>query len=163
METTDKEYTWGKRSSRRDLASVLFRRKWIIIVVFLSTVIPVTLYTFMKPATYVAASRLLVKPGRENIYVAPVGSPEGMHPPTIIQRVGELINSEIEIIKSRVLVKRVVEDIGIARVFPPTLQENCMVARGGESLPKKAMEKIGIAGVFPPTFPKNSLAQRGGE
>ena len=100
----DKEHTQEKRSSLRDLAYVFFRRKWVIIAVFLSTVIPVTIYSFLIPPTYEAKSRLLIKPGRENIYVAPVGAPEGAHPPTIVQRVAEVISSEIQILKSRVLI-----------------------------------------------------------
>ncbi len=130
----DKEYTQEKKSSLRDLARVFFGRKWVIIAVFLSTVIPVTLYTFLVPPTYEAESLLLVKPGRENIYVSPVGSPEGMHPPTIIQRVAEVINSEIQIIRSRVLIRRVLEKIGIARLFPDTLPENSLATHTGEIL-----------------------------
>ena len=128
----DKEYTQEKKSSLRDLARVFFGRKWVIIAVFLSTVIPVTVYTFLIPPTYEAESLLLVKPGRENIYVSPVGSPEGMHPPTIIQRVAEVINSEIQIIRSRVLIRRVLEKIGIARLFPDTLPENSLATHTGE-------------------------------
>jgi len=130
-----KEDTQENRSSLRDLAYVFFRRKWFIIGVFLSTVIPVTVYTFLIPPTYEARSRLLIKPGRENIYVAPVGSPEGMHPPTIIQRVGEVINSEIEILKSRVLIERVIGQIGTARLLPHILPENSRAAYAKESLP----------------------------
>ena len=101
MEIMDRELTQEKKSSLRDLAYVFFRRKWVITGVILATVIPVTIYTLLIPPTFKANSRLLVKPGRENIYVAPVGDPVGQRPPTIIQRVTEVINSEIEILKSR--------------------------------------------------------------
>ncbi len=129
----DKEYIQEKKSSLRDLARVFFGRKWVIIAVFLSTVIPVTVYTFLIPPTYEAESLLLVKPGRENIYVSPVGSPEGMHPPTIVQRVAEVINSEIQIIRSRVLIRRVLEKIGIARLFPDMSPENSVATHTGET------------------------------
>lgn len=130
----DKEHTQEKRSSLRDLAYVFFRRKWVILGVFLSTVIPVTVYMLLIPPLYEATARLLVKPGRENIYVSPVGSPEGMHPPTIIQRVSEVINSEIQIIESRVLIRRVVEEMGVARLFPHMLLEDSQAADAKESL-----------------------------
>jgi capsular exopolysaccharide synthesis family protein len=78
-----------------------------------------------------------VKPGRENIYVAPVGAPEGAHPPTIIQRVQEVINSEIQILRSRTIVRRVIEQLRIAGLFPNGLTENSTVvyAEDRESLP----------------------------
>ena len=124
----DKEHTQKKRSSLRELAYVFFRRKWVIMGLFLATVIPVTVYTFRIPPSYVAKSRLLIKPGRENIYVSPVGHPAGTHPPTIVQRVAEIITSEIEILKSRILVRRAVEQIGIASLFPRMLPESSVVA-----------------------------------
>ena len=133
-----------KRSSLRDLAYVLFRRKWVIMAVLLATVIPVTVYTFQIPPTYEAKSTLLIKPGRENIYLSPVGAPEGAMPPTIIQRVPEVINSEIQILKSRVLIGRVLEEVGIATVFPPPVSEKTMVAQATESLPRRVMEKVGV-------------------
>ena len=135
MTTTDKEYKQEKRSSLRDLAYVFFRRKWVIIGVFLSTVIPVTVYTLQIPLTYQAKSRLLVKPGRENIYVSPVGSPEGGNPPIIVQRVGELISTEIQILKSRVLMERVVKEMGIATLFSHMLPEDSRAVHAKESLP----------------------------
>jgi len=136
----DKERIQEKRSSLRDLAYVLFRRKWVIVGVLMSTVVPVALYSLWIPPLYEAKSRLLVKPGREHIYVASVGSPEGMHPPTIVQRVAEVIRSEIEIFKSRVLVRRVVEELGVARLFSNSRPENPTVAHAenNESLSVEA-------------------------
>lgn len=149
----DREDIGQRRSSRRDVVGVLFRRKWVIIAIFLSTVIPVTIYSLTIPPMYEANSSLLVKPGRENIYVSPVGSPEGTHPPTIIQRVAEVINSEIQIIKSRVLIARVLEEMGIATVFPPGLPGNVVAGAAGRWIPSKLAEGIGIAGMFPPRSP----------
>jgi len=156
----DTGYTQEKRRSRRDLAGPLFRRKWVILAVFLSTVIPVTVYTLLQDPIYQAKSRILVKPGRENIYVSPVGGLEGAHPPTIVQRVAEVINSEIEIIRSRVLIGRVLEEVNIAKVFRPQGSGNSRVALASESLPRKVLEKVGLAGVFPPTLSEDSAASQ---
>jgi capsular exopolysaccharide synthesis family protein len=129
-----------RRSSLRDLAHILFRRKWVIIGVLLSVTIPVTVNTVFTPRVYEAASSLLIKPGRENIYVSPVGDPGGMRPPTIVQRVGEVINSEIEILKSRVLIRRVVEHLRVAKLLPNSLPEDSMAAHAEaeESVPLEA-------------------------
>lgn len=116
------------RGSIRDLLYILFRRKWVIIGVVLSTVIPVTIYSLLIPSSYESKCSLLVKPGRENIYVAPVGAPEGTHPPTIVQRVTEVINSEIQILRSRVLIRRVLEKLRVARLTPRDLTQDSMLA-----------------------------------
>lgn len=133
----DKKHIPEARNSLRDLVYVLFRRKWIIIGVLLATVIPVTVYNLRIPPAYEAKSRLLIKPGRENIYVSPVGSPEGTHPPTIVQRVEEVINSEIEILKSKVLIRRVIEQLRVAGLFPDSLPKGSPVAHAEdeEALP----------------------------
>jgi capsular exopolysaccharide synthesis family protein len=133
----DKEHTQEGRSSLRDLAYVLFRRRWAIIAVVLSTVITSTVYTLMIPSTYEAKSLVLVKPGRENIYVAAVGAPAGERPTTIVQRVNEVINSEIQILKSRLLIRRVVEKLRVAGLFPNSLPKDSMAAHAEdeESVP----------------------------
>lgn len=117
-----------------------------MVAAFLSTMIPVTIYTLLQPPVYQAESRILVKPGRENIYVSPVGGPEGAHPPIIVQRVDEVISSEIQIIRSRDLIGRVLGEMGIANVFPPTLPEHSVAADVGESYPGKVLDKLGITG-----------------
>ncbi len=129
----DGEHRQEQRSSLRDLAYVVFRRKWIIVGTLLATLVPATIYSLRIPSFYQAEARLLVKPGRENIYVAAVGAPEGTHPPTIIQRVAELINSEIQILKSRVLIRRVIEQVGIPELFPQLSSENSGAPRPAEA------------------------------
>jgi len=124
-----------KRSSLRDLAYVVFRRKWVILGTLLATFVPATIYTLTIPSVYEAKSHLLVKPGRENIYVSPVGSPEGTHPPTIVQRVAEVINSEIQILKSRVLIRRAIEETGIEELFPGGLSGDSRTAHAEASVP----------------------------
>ncbi len=129
------EHRQAQRSSLRDLAYVVFRRKWVILGTLLATFVPASIYTLKIPSVYEAKSHLLVKPGRENIYVSPVGSPEGTHPPTIVQRVAEVINSEIQILKSRVLIRRVIEQIGIEKLFPGRVSAESRAAHAEASVP----------------------------
>ncbi len=143
----DVERIKEKGGSLRDVVYVLFRRKWFIIGVFLATVVPTTIYTLLIPDLYEAKSSILVKPGRENIYVSPVGAPEGAHPPIIVQRVSEVINSEIEILKSKVLIRRVIEQIGFAALFPNDLPETSRVAHAEDekSIPLEVAVKRTLA------------------
>ena len=124
-----------KRSSLRDLAYIFFRRKWIILGVLLATVIPVTIYSFQIRPVYEATSSLLVKPGKENIYVAPVGGPEGSAPPTIVQRVREVIQTEMEILKSRVVMRRTIEQIGVSDLVSATAPDGSRTAHAEPTAP----------------------------
>ena len=64
METLE---TW--RWSLRDFLHVVFKRKNQIILFFLATVCTVVIGTFVEKPTYEAKAQILVKIGRENVYV----------------------------------------------------------------------------------------------
>ena len=61
-------------SSLRDFLYILFKRKVQILLFFFGTVCVVTIGTFLMPPTYEATSQILVKVGRENLYVPTVPS-----------------------------------------------------------------------------------------
>lgn len=128
-----------RRSSLRDLAYIFFRRKWVVLGVLLATVIPVTLYSLQIRPLFEASSSLLVKPGKENIYVAPVGGPEGSAPPTIVQRVREVIRTEMEILKSRVVMKRTISQIGVSELLSASVQESPKAAHAKTTVPLERM------------------------
>jgi uncharacterized protein involved in exopolysaccharide biosynthesis len=86
------------RSSLRDFLHVLFKRKVQILLFFFATVCTVTIGTFLMKPTYEATSQILVKIGRENLYVPTV--PNSGNNPVINVNREEQLNSEIEILKS---------------------------------------------------------------
>jgi uncharacterized protein involved in exopolysaccharide biosynthesis len=69
--------------------------------------------TFMAKPTYQADAQILVKLGRENIYLPASGSSS----PVINFNREEQINSEIEILKSRSLAMEVLQELGPATVY----------------------------------------------
>jgi uncharacterized protein involved in exopolysaccharide biosynthesis len=95
---------------------IIKKHKWKILTLFLSTVITVAVCSFFSTATpiYQASSRLLVKPGREDVYVSPAGGS-----PAVIERStqGEKVNAEIEILRSSALVVELVDRFGVNRLF----------------------------------------------
>jgi uncharacterized protein involved in exopolysaccharide biosynthesis len=95
---------------------IIKKHKWKILTLFLSTVITVAVCSFFSTATpiYQASSRLLVKPGREDVYVSPAGGS-----PAVIGRStqGEKINTEIAILRSSALVVELVDRFGVNRLF----------------------------------------------
>jgi uncharacterized protein involved in exopolysaccharide biosynthesis len=109
----------SKGVSLRDFLSILFKRKTAILTIFLATVITVAAGTFLMAPTYESHSSLLVKFGREFIYRPEVGDKA----PVISFTQEEAINSEINILTSRDLVERVIQTMGLKKVYPD-LAEN---------------------------------------
>ena len=106
---------FDSRSSLRDLLHVLFKRKTQIILFFLATVCTVTVATFYMKPTYETTSQILVKIGRENLYVPTVPN-SGNNPVVNINR-EEQLNSEIEILKSPSLAEAVVKKLGPTTIY----------------------------------------------
>ena len=110
------------RTSLRDFLRVLFKRKTQILLFFAVTFVTVAVGTFMVKPTYQAVAQILVKLGRENIYVPASGSSN----PVINFNREEQINSEIEILKSRSLATEVLHELG-----PETIYEDIAKGPGG--------------------------------
>jgi len=97
--------------SVRDILHLIFKRKTWILVFFGITVSTVAYYSLSTEHTYMATGQLLVKVGRESIYMAtPTQSP-------LILNRGDQISSEIEVLKSRHLAGAVVESLGPATIY----------------------------------------------
>ena len=113
METMEMASTEFPRTSLRDFLRVLFKRKAQILLFFAVTFVTVAVATFMAKPTYQAVAQILVKLGRENIYMPASGSSS----PVINFNREEQINSEIEILKSHSLAMEVLHSLGPAAVY----------------------------------------------
>lgn len=104
------------RSSLRDSLHFLFKHKIQIVLFFLATVCIVTIGTLMTQPTYEAQSRILVKLGRENLYVPTLGTSGNPNPVINVNQEAQL-NSELEILKSRALAEEVVKALGSTAIY----------------------------------------------
>lgn len=105
-----------RRTSLRDFLHVVFKRKNQIVFFFGACVITAAIGSFVVRPTYEASAQLLVKIGRENIYVPTL--PTGGTPSPVTRfDPEEQINSEIEILTSRFLAEKVVEFLGPAVIY----------------------------------------------
>jgi uncharacterized protein involved in exopolysaccharide biosynthesis len=102
------------KTSLRDFLHVIFKRKAQIKLFFLATFCAVVAGTFVIKPTYEAKAHILVKVGRESMYVPATGSGN----PVICIIREEQINSEIEILKGRSLIQDVVTSFGPATIYP---------------------------------------------
>jgi uncharacterized protein involved in exopolysaccharide biosynthesis len=103
------------RSSLRDFLHVIFKRKTQILLFFLATFCTVAVGTFIVNPIYQATAQILVKIGRENLYMPTV--PTSGNNPVINLNHEEQLNSEIEILKSPTLAEEVVKALGPGTIY----------------------------------------------
>jgi uncharacterized protein involved in exopolysaccharide biosynthesis len=106
--------------SLRDILNVVFKRKAQILLVFVTVVSAVSFWTLLAIPAYEAAAQLLVKMGRESIFIPATGNMN----PVINNDREERINSEIEILKSRALTEKVVAALGPMVIYENLKDDN---------------------------------------
>lgn len=101
-------------SSVRDYLTVVFKHRKLFLAFFLSVLLVVTAITFILPATYEATTLILVKRSRAEIPLAPKDTNQLI----INQVTREDVNSEIEILKSRVLLEATLQVLEAQGAIP---------------------------------------------
>lgn len=107
--------------SLRDVLTLLFKHKNKIVLTFLGIVLSVTGWTFVTSPTYEAESTLMVKMGREHVYRPEVGT--GTVDPSISFNPERIMESEIQIMTSRNLAQRVIENLGVNVLYPDFVED----------------------------------------
>ena len=120
----------------RDILTVLFKHKIIVLLVFLMVLIPWTFQVILSVPMYEAYSSILLKIGREHLYRPEVGSNS---PTMYIEREASL-QSEIKILKSEDLAKQVVKSLGVQNIYPKLLEK---FPEGKDPLPEAAGKFLG--------------------
>lgn len=113
--------------SLRDFCYVIFRQKWKIILFFLAVMLVVTLGTFLAPQIYRSDAQLLIRLGRESVSLDPTVTTGPVI--AVDQSRENEIKSELEILKSRDLIEKVVDAIGPSVLLKPSKE------RTGKSAP----------------------------
>jgi uncharacterized protein involved in exopolysaccharide biosynthesis len=107
----------------REVLITLFKHRYRILAIFLSIVIAVTVISFSMRPVYEARSSLMVKFGREYIYNPAIGDTKIS---TSFQSFPkeEAIRSEIQILTSDDLVKKVIESLGLENIYPDLIKKD---------------------------------------
>jgi uncharacterized protein involved in exopolysaccharide biosynthesis len=84
-------------------------------MVFIAAVIIAVVVSLMMTPIYRASSSLLVKTGREDMYVSPMGGSQALV--DYSAGPGQKVNSEIAILKSQGLVTELVKHLGVNRLY----------------------------------------------
>jgi uncharacterized protein involved in exopolysaccharide biosynthesis len=98
----------------RDVLNVLFKHQRKIVATFLVIVGAVALYTFTSTPLFEAKASLLIKLGREYVYRPEIGEER----PQMALNREDMVNSELEILTSRDLAEKVIETIGVYKLYP---------------------------------------------
>jgi len=114
MERISSKKQVDQKGSLRDLLTIFFKHRAKILTIFSIVVVMVTITTFFASPVYEAKSTLLVKYGREYMNQSEVGRSAPM---MSLDR-EEIINSEIQILKSPDLAQKVIESIKLSQIYP---------------------------------------------
>jgi uncharacterized protein involved in exopolysaccharide biosynthesis len=90
--------TFSRQATAREFLAVLFRRKWIILGLFLITTATVVTVAVMTPAFFISSGRLLIKRGERQSVLRPDRQ--------IFSDWEQELGSEMQILKSAPVVKR---------------------------------------------------------
>ena len=101
------------RSSLRDFLHVIFKHKKQILLFFVITNLAVGGLTLAVKPTYEAKAQILVKVGRENLYIPP----NTTNSQIINYNRDDQVNSEIELLKSRSLAEKVIQSLGPNKIY----------------------------------------------
>jgi uncharacterized protein involved in exopolysaccharide biosynthesis len=96
--------------SLRDVYYILFRHQRKVIAFFLAVIVTVTVGTLLSPKIYQSEAKLMVLLGRESVSLDPTATTGPVI--SVGQSRENEIKSELEILKSRELVEKVVDAIG---------------------------------------------------
>jgi polysaccharide biosynthesis protein PslE len=103
--------------SIRNFLHIVFKRKIQILLFFGLSVCAVTAFSLYVKPTYEASAQILIKVGRENLYI-PTLPTNNQLSPIINPNQEELINSEVAILTSRFLAEKVIEFLGPTSIYP---------------------------------------------
>ncbi len=102
------------RYTPSDIAALLWRQLPWMILTFLVVAIVGAIIAFQMPTTYPAHSSLLIRLGQAYVYQPQVGdAARGAAPDN-----DQVVQSELEILQSDAVKVKVIDDIGLARLYP---------------------------------------------
>ncbi len=113
MKKTEKTHT-----SFRDILHVIFKYKLHVAAIFFCIVSIVAVISLMMPKVYQAGAKVMVRFGRENVYMPTTPTLRENQPLIFDYSREELVNSEIEILSGRNLIERVIMELGVHNIYP---------------------------------------------
>lgn len=101
--------------SPSEIATVIFRRKWVLLAAFLIPLVACATMPFLISPVYEAHARLLVKAGREFIPQSDLPGGSQTSPATTMR---EIVDTVAQILTSADLVRDVLQEVTVGRLYP---------------------------------------------
>jgi uncharacterized protein involved in exopolysaccharide biosynthesis len=124
-----------RATSTRDFFRLLFRHKTKVTFCFGLSICAAAAIVFFWPRTYISQAKLLVRLGRETVMLDPTAT-TGQIVPVAMSRETE-VSSVLEMLRSRVMFEKVVDEIGPDAILRPTTAATA--ASGG---PRGALSRL---------------------
>ena len=105
-------------TTTRDICGLLFRHKSKVIFCFALSMCAAIAIIFFWPRKYKSESKLLVRLGRETVTLDPTAT-TGQIMPVSVSRETE-VSSVLEMLRSRVMIEKLVDEIGPDAILRPT-------------------------------------------
>jgi succinoglycan biosynthesis transport protein ExoP len=115
----------------RRILYVLFKHKLMICAIFILLIAPMFVYLLFRSTYYLAAVKVLINPSREFLNLSPTGAQSTV---SLLAPSGEMINTEIQIIKSPELAERLAADISFPDDMNGKNRSEMEVRRDGRRL-----------------------------
>jgi uncharacterized protein involved in exopolysaccharide biosynthesis len=115
----------------RRILYVLFKHKLMICAIFILLIAPMFVYLLFRSTYYLAAVKVLINPSREFLNLSPTG---GQSTVNLLAPSAEMINTEIQIIKSPELAERLAADIAFPDDMNGKNRSEMEVRRDGRRL-----------------------------
>jgi polysaccharide biosynthesis transport protein len=114
------------QTSLRDLAAIIFRRKWDFLLVFATaTCIGATWLWLVRGDAWEVSGKVLVRAGREQTPPPTMLAERGM----MLSDPQQYVNTEVEFLRNRDLIARVVDRMGLDRPSAPNASPSGVVPR----------------------------------
>ena len=117
----------------RDVAAVLFRQRWTVVIIFILTITAIAATGFWNPK-FDAQMKILVRRQRPDTLIT--SGANAPSPPSNDQVTEEDINSEVELLNSEDLLRKVVAETGLAESLYPGRDRDVQVAKAVRKLGK---------------------------
>jgi polysaccharide biosynthesis protein PslE len=116
IDRADRTEGLGTSGTLRDVLTILFKKKRTILAIWGSSILLVTIISFVMTPIYEARTSILVKMGREHIYRPEIGNPEAISHVTFESKA--TIKSEIAILTSPDLIGSVIQKLDVGKLYP---------------------------------------------
>ena len=104
-------------TTTRDICRLLFRHKSKVIFCFTVSMCAAIAIIFFWPRKYRSESKLLVRLGRETVMLDPTATTRQIMPVSVSRETE--VNSVLEMLRSRVIIEKLVDEIGPDAILRP--------------------------------------------